>query len=176
MLRSERLLTSVSLCLAFAGSASEGAAALDPIHLQTQFGRADDLRLINRVADIPPDGQRKLEHFAGPVIGRGRRLADLGMDWSSSDSIQEHLSWGQHRFSAASSSLLAIVFVTGGQSIHYRVILAPRDSNEYCLFEIQPLGDQYITLSTVQLELRPDRDQTISRTPQCHRASVADPN
>jgi hypothetical protein len=160
-----------------AGPAEDANSKFDPIQLQLEFGRASDLTLINRVADIPPDGRDKLAHFgsfdvASPTIP----LADIGMDWSSSDARIENLSWGQHRFTAISSSVLAIIFVTGGGAeVQYRVILAPRNSRTYCLFKIQNLGEWHLSISTVQNLLRPDRDQTTSRTPQCRTATIGQP-
>lgn len=152
------------------------AAEFDPIELQTEFGRAKDLTLITKVADIPAEGGRKLENFA---LGFGwpasSQLADIGMDWSFSDARQAHLPWGQHRFSARSDRLLAMVFVIGGVEARYRVILAPRNSNAYCLFNITSLGDEHMRLSVVQDLLRPDRDQTVSKTPRCEMRALGRP-
>ena len=98
-----------------AGPAEDAGSQFDPIQLQLEFGRASDLTLINRVADIPSDGRDKLDHFGSfAMLSPTIPLADIGMDWSSSDSRMENLSWGQHRFTAISSSVLAIIFVTGG--------------------------------------------------------------
>jgi hypothetical protein len=148
----------------------------EPRKLQLEFGMARDLKLINRVADIPADGRDKLDHFAAQgMLEAGTALADIGMDWSNTDARKENFPWGQHRFSAASKSLLAIVFVTAGNDVQYHVILAPRHSSRYCLFKIEKLGEFHLSLSTVQNLLRPDRDQTVSKTPACVMASVGKP-
>jgi hypothetical protein len=148
----------------------------EPRNLQLEFGLARDLILINRVADLPADGRDKLAHFA--VYGMaepGTELADIGMDWSNTDARKENAPWGQHRFSAVSKSLLSIVFVTAGNDVQYHVILAPRHSTNYCLFKIEKLGEFHLSLSTVQNLLRPDRDQTVSKTPVCLMTSVGKP-
>ena len=59
--------------------------------------------------------------------------------------------------------------------MQYRVILAPRNSRKYCLFKIQNLGEWHLSVATVQNLLRPDRDQTISKTPACRTASIGQP-
>jgi hypothetical protein len=166
------------LAAAFSQSlpANGAESTFDPRNLQLEFGTARDLKLINRVADIPADGRDKLDHFAAyGMLEPGIALADIGMDWSHSDARVENRPWGQHRFSGVSESLLAIVFVTSTGNAQYRVILAPRHSADYCLFGIENLGDFYLSLSTVQNLLRPDRDQTVSRTPTCVRASIGKP-
>jgi hypothetical protein len=170
----------VTLCLLMTVTRAQPAeiadSKFDPVQLQLDFGRASNLTLINRVADIPPDGREKLDHFATfAMLSPTIPLADIGMDWSSSDSRRENAAWGQHRFTAVSNSVLATIFVTGGAEVHYWVILAPRNSRKYCLFEIEDLGDRHLSLSTVQNLLRPDRDQTTSRTPRCRKASIGQP-
>jgi hypothetical protein len=149
-----------------------------PEALQKSFGHASDLKLITSVADIPEDGRRNLETllqqqaFSSSMMP----LADIGMEWSYSDAKFPNLPWGQHRFTAMSDLLIAIVFVTGGSEIRYNVILAPRNSPDFCLFNIPSLHESNLRLSVVQDFLRPDRDQTISRTPVCRmvRAGIHD--
>ncbi|WP_129646112.1 hypothetical protein [Peristeroidobacter agariperforans] len=147
----------------------DAASGFSPEALQTAFGQANDLKLIMSVAGIPEDGQQKLQTLfrqqaASPTT---IPLAEIGMDWSSSDAKIPNLPWGQHRFTAVSDSLIAIVFVTGGSDIRYNVILAPRHSPDFCLFNIPSLHESNLRLSVVQDYLRPDRDQTISSTPKC---------
>lgn len=141
----------------------------DPLELQQAFGRAKDLKLVTSVSDIPVDGRDKLAHLAlyGPLSGETEPLADIGMEWSPGDAMIPGLPSGQHRFTAVSDELLAIMFVTGGTDIEYRLIVAPRNSRTFCLFRIPPLHPSNLRLSVVQQFIRPDRDQTLSKTPKC---------
>jgi len=160
---------SVILGVGLFARAIDAADSFSPEALQKAFGRANDLELIMSVADIPEDGQQKLKAITqqNAMPKSTIPLADIGMDWSSGDAKISNLPLGQHRFTAVSDLLIAIVYVTGGTEIRYNVILAPRNSPDFCWFSIPTLHESNLRLTVVQDFLRPDRDQTISRTPEC---------
>lgn len=154
------------------GSQSESAhsESFEPVDLQKAFGRAKDLKLIVRVSDIPIDGQQLLATLADSGMlssSTTQPLADIGMDWSSSDAQIAKLPRGQHLFSALSEQVVAVLFMTGGAEVRYNLILAPRNSSDFCWFRIPPLHPSNLRLSVLQDFVRPDRDQTISKTPDC---------
>lgn len=176
-----RILQSIAILLGacLIVSAIDAANDLRPEALQTSFGRAKDLKLITSVADIPEDGRRNLQtlfEHQQTSSSSMMPLADIGMEWSYSDAKSADLPWGQHRFTAVSDALIAVVFVTGGSEIKYNVILARRNSPDFCLFSIPVLHESNLRLSVVQDFIRPDRDQTVSRTPVCKkiRAGIYD--
>ncbi len=164
------LLLTIAVSLGACQSlSSQTTGSFDPLELQTSFGRAKDLELVTKVSEIPPDGQQKLASLAAPG-GTGSplgALADIGMDWSSSDVRLPGLPSGQHLFSAVSDQLVAIVFVTGGTDVQYNLILARRNAEDFCWFRIPLLHPSNLRLSVLQELVRPDRDQTTSRTPEC---------
>ena len=143
-------------------------SSFDPVELQKAFGLSRSFELITKVSDIPTDGQQMLEvFFPLHVTGSTQTLADFGMDWSSTDAKLNGLPWGQHLFSAMSDQFVAIVFLNGGVELRYNLILAPRNSRDFCFFQIPALHPSNFRVSSVQDFVRPDRDQTISKTPAC---------
>ena len=167
------LLAFVTLVASACQSGPAHAESFDSRELQKTFGRAKSLQLINRVSDIPADGQQMLVALTegGMLSATTEPLADIGMDWSSGDAKIAGLPWGQHLFSAMSGELIAVLFVTGGQEVRFNLLLAPRNSTDFCWFRIPPLHSSNLRLSVVQNFVRPDRDQTISKTPDCHLMS-----
>lgn len=164
------LATAASVLAACQSGPAHAGTSFDPVELQKNFGRAKNLELITRAADIPADGQRMLAVLAGNGVlspESAKPLAEMGMDWSSGDAKIGDLPWGQHQFSAVSDHLVAILFVTGGWEVHYNLLLAPRDSSEFCWFSVPSLHPSNLRLSVLQDLVRPDRDQTISKTPEC---------
>lgn len=160
-------LVGVGACQSMQAGSIEGS--FDPVELQKVFGRARDLKIITSVDDIPADGQQMLATIFrhSPLSSTPEPLADMGMEWSSGDALISGLPWGQHRFSAVSDRLIAIIYVTGGVEVHYHLILAPRNSADFCLFRIPSLHESNLRMTVIQGFVRPDRDQTVSRTPEC---------
>lgn len=150
-------------------NAARPANSIDAHELQKEFGRAQDLTLVHKSAELPADGEEKLAHLArsGVLSPSGQPLADIGMDWSTDDVKLPNLPWGQHLFSAVSDRLIAIVFITGGSTVDYHLVLAPRKSGSYCWFHVPPLHPANLRLSVIQQFIRPDRDQTLDNSPKC---------
>ena len=46
-------------------------------------------------------------------------------------------------------------------------MLVRRHAQSYCIFKLPELGLTSLRISTVQYELRPDRDQAASKIPEC---------
>jgi hypothetical protein len=140
--------------IAVALSLSTSAHGLDALSLQKEFATAKDLELVNRVVDLPPDALAKLDHI--PSLMK-LRLAEFGAPWSTTDYTPQGTPTGQHLFSAMSDHIVAIVFSTGGRQNRQRLLLAYRNSPEYCLFVLPSLGMSQLTLPAVQQAVRPDR-------------------
>jgi hypothetical protein len=101
------------------------AWGVDPATLQKEFASAKDLVLVNRVSDLPPDANSKLDHI--PWL-QGLRLADFGAPWGVGDSPAVGLPIGQHLFSGVSERLVAVVFLPECASVRLPTQVPPAAS------------------------------------------------
>jgi hypothetical protein len=144
--------------------------AFEPTALQKQFASARELQLVNAASTLPPDVREKLDHI--PWLHR-LGLAEFGGDWAAGDAPEANRPLGRHLFSGISTEIAAVVFQTHGQASHIRLLLAPRNSSEYCLFELPSQNIASVRLSEIQFLLRPPRASEPNRdAPRCHSQST----
>ena len=142
------------------------AWGLDPPTLQKEFASAKDLVLVNRVSDLPPDANSKLDHI--PWL-QGLRLADFGAPWGIGDAPAPGLPIGQHLFSGVSDRLVAVVFFTNAHFPQVRLLLAHRNDPEYCLFDLQLSQVGGLTLETVRWVARVGQRAAADAGPVCSK-------
>jgi hypothetical protein len=166
----QALKATAMLCALLAGSwtiAQSDEVDFDPVELQRAFSRVHDLKLVSEVARIPPDGKKILASIVSLSDPSVPALADIGMEWSFTDAVRTDMPWGQHRFSVFNGEMLAIVFVSGGADIRYRMILAPRRGNGYCMFRLGSLSEPSLRISFIQWLVNPDKGGIGPETPKC---------
>lgn len=146
------------------GAQSATPGGFDPIRLQGEFAAATDLQLLHTVDSIPEDIRFLFSALDEPEVP-----ADLGMEWSISDSHVPGLPRSQHVFSAVNQTLALVVFVYGGSTVGYRALLAPRHSRQFCLFDLGAFGAENLRLSALQWELNPNKHPASPKTPECVR-------
>jgi hypothetical protein len=160
----------LSLPMAVAAGAAETAVeSFDPIVLQDAFAHATDLKLVNSVGALPEDAQRVLRWLARLGDEEWPVIADIGADWSSSDAPVPGRPTGQHRFSAVSEELFAILYVQGGHGgAKYVLILAPRSSERVCLYYFtQRPSDESLSVSALQYHFLTRQQESDERAPVC---------
>lgn len=145
------------------------AWGLDPATLQKDFASATDLVLVNRVADLPPDANSKLDHV--PWL-HGLRLADFGAPWGVGDSPAVGLPIGQHLFSGVSDRLVAVVFFTNAHGPQVRLLLAHRNDPEYCLFDLQIAQLGGLSLENVRWLARSGQRAAADAGPTCSKQTT----
>jgi hypothetical protein len=140
------------------------AWSLNPPALQKEFSSSKDLKLVNRVADLPPDAISKLDHI--PWLQQ-LRLADFGAPWGVGDAPAPGLPIGQHLFSGVSDRLLAVVFFTNGHFPQVRLLLAHRNDPEYCLFDLSIAQVGGLSLETMRWAVRSGQRAAADPGPTC---------
>jgi hypothetical protein len=139
--------------------------------LQYDFGNATDLIVEPRWQRVPPDVAAILKHIASHLVGK-RSFANIGEEWTPSDAVREDLPQAQHLYTAYSDKVAASVFLLGGHRVRVYGVLARRRAESFCIFRLPDPGLAGLQISMVQDELRPDRDQTISKSPVCQPQSL----
>jgi hypothetical protein len=146
------------------GAQTSATQSLDPIRLQAEFAAAKDLELLHTVSAIPEDIRLLFSALDGP-----KEPADLGMEWSSSDFIVPGLPRSQHVFSAVNGELAVVVLLFAGSNVSYRALLAPRNSRDFCLFDLGAIAPENLRLSVLQSELNPNKHSASPKAPECIR-------
>lgn len=157
-------------------SSTAAAQEIDADHyaLQREFGIASDLVVEPRWQSLPEDAVARLDHIAAG-LGGARHFVNIGEEWAPDDHFRVDQSRAQHLFSAYSDSVSVSIFVLGGVELKVYAVLARRHAQDYCIFELPEPGLFGLRVSIVQHELRPDRDQTVSRIPRCQSRSLPAP-
>jgi hypothetical protein len=145
------------------------AWSLDPPALQKEFSSAKDLKVVNRVADLPPDAISKLDHI--PWLQQ-LRLADLGASWGVGDAPAPGLPIGQHLFSGVSDRLVAVVFFTNGHFPRVHLLLAHRNDPEYCLFDLRIPQVAGLSLETMGWIVRSGQRAAADPGPTCSKQTT----
>jgi hypothetical protein len=165
------LLTAASVLRVAA--AEERESDRESYALQYDFGTASNLVIEPRWQRAPEDVAAILKHIAAHLVVGELTFANIGEEWATTDAVGVDLPRAQHLFSAYSDKVAASVFLVGGSAIKVYTVLARRHARSYCIFQLPELGLASLSISTVQYELRPDRDQTASKIPKCHGQSLA---
>lgn len=155
-----------------AATAGERELDQDTYALQYDFGTASNLVVEPRWQSAPDDVTAILKHIAAQLVVGKPTFANIGEEWAPTDAVSVDLPQAQHLFSAYSDNVAASVFLLGGSGVKVFAVLARRHAQSYCIFKLPPLGLSSLSISTVQYELRPDRDQTISTIPDCQAQSL----
>jgi hypothetical protein len=145
----------------------------DTYALQYDFGTASNLVVEPRWQSAPKDVTAILKHIASHLVVGKLTFANIGEEWATADAVRVDLPRAQHLFSAYSDKVAASVFLIGGSGVKVYAVLARRHAQNYCIFKLPELGLSSLTISTVQYELRPDRDQTATKIPKCQSQSLA---
>lgn len=145
----------------------------DTYALQYDFGSASNLVVEPRWQSAPKDVTAILKHIASHLVVGKLTFANIGEEWATTDAVRVDLPRAQHLFSAYSDKVAASVFLIGGSGVKVYAVLARRHAQNYCIFKLPELGLSSLTISTVQYELRPDRDQTATKIPKCQSQSLA---
>jgi len=154
-------------------AAGERELDRDTYALQYDFGAASNLGVEPRWQSAPKDVTAILKHIASQLVGGKLTFANIGEEWATTDAVRDDLPRAQHLFSAYSDKVAASVFLVGGFGVKVYAVLARRHAQSYCIFRLPGLGLSSLTISTVQYELRPDRDQTATKIPECQAQSLA---
>lgn len=162
-------MKAVCLTLAAAVLLPAYAWGLDPTTLQKEFASAKELLLVNRVSDLPPDANSKLDHI--PWL-HGLRLADFGAPWGVGDSPAAGLPIGQHLFSGVSDRLVAVVFFTNAHGPQVRLLLAHRNDPDYCLFDLQIAQPGGLSLENVRWLARSGQRAAADAGPTCSKQTT----
>jgi hypothetical protein len=177
-MKSVKLLIGVAVVVLTASSvlsaATAGERELDRENytLQYDFGTASNLVVEPRWQSAPDDVAAILKHIAALFVAGKPTFANIGEEWATTDAVSVDLPQAQHLFSAYSDKVAASVFLVGGSGVKVYAVLARRHAQSYCIFELPELGLPFLRISTVQYELRPDRDQTASKIPKCQAQSL----
>jgi hypothetical protein len=116
--------------------------------IERAFAQADNLEVINRISDLPPD---VISVFRSVV--RWDFMADWGEAWNSTDVVSHGDLVQQHVFSAISEAVVVVVFQAGGiGGTHTNVAVAQRDLPGFCLYQIGDVLPREI--STIQYAFR----------------------
>jgi hypothetical protein len=100
--------------------------------IERAFAQADDLEIINRISDLPPD---VISVFRS--VARWDSMADWGETWNSTDVVSQGDLVQQHVFSGISEAVVAVVFQSGGiVGTHTILVVAQRDRPGFCLYLI----------------------------------------
>jgi hypothetical protein len=126
-----------SLCLiVHVGYGSPLFAQASPMNVQVierAFANATDLKLINKLSDLPPD----VVHAFRSVVS-WESIVDWGETWNETDVIGREPT-SQHVFSAVSKHVAVVVFQSGGiDGRSTTVVVAQRGKPGYCVYR---LGD-----------------------------------
>jgi hypothetical protein len=154
-------------------AAGERELDRDTYALQYDFGAASNLGVEPRWQSAPKDVTAILKHIASQLVGGKLTFANIGEEWATTDAVRDDLPRAQHLFSAYSDKVAASVFLVGGFGVKVYAVLARRHAQSYCIFRLPGLGLSSLTISTVQYELRPDRDQTATKIPECQAQPLA---
>ena len=156
-----------------AATAGERELDKESYALQYDFGTASNLIVEPRWQSAPEDVVAILKHIAAHLVVGKLTFANIGEEWATTDAVRDDLPRAQHLFSAYSDKVAASVFLVGGFGVKVYAVLARRHAQSYCIFRLPGLGLSSLTISTVQYELRPDRDQTATKIPECQAQSLA---
>ncbi len=155
-------------------AATDGERERDPeiYALQYDFGTARSLVVEPRWQSAPDDLVAILTHISSYLVVGKPTFANIGEEWEPGDAVLVGRPTAQHLFSAYSDDVAASVFLLGGHEIRVYAVLARRRAQRFCIFRLPELGLFSLRISEVQGELRPDRDQTISKIPKCQSQSL----
>ena len=103
----------------------------DPVsELESDFASAE-LKIVNKLSELPSDAYSKLCHRTKC------RIVDFGRWWNSSDMFGNDEPLFQHLFTGVSNTVVAIVFQRGGiAGRSSQLMLMRRDSDWYCVYGI----------------------------------------
>ena len=177
-MRSVKLTTGFSIAVLTASSVLSVAAAGErelaqaTYSLQYDFGTASDLVVEPRWQSAPEDVSAILKHISAHLVVGKPTFANIGEEWATTDAVSIDLPQARHLFSAYSGKVAASVFLVGGSEVKVFAVLARRHAQSFCIFKLPQLDLSSLRISTVQYELRPDRDQTASKVPKCQAQSL----
>ena len=161
----------VSTVLSVAAAAERGLDR-ETYALQYDFGTASNLVVEPRWQSTPEDVSAILKHIAAHLVVGKPTFANIGEEWATTDAVRVDLPQAQHLFSAYSGKVAASVFLVGGSGVKVFAVLTRRHAQSFCIFKLPQLDLSSLRISTVQYELRPDRDQTASKLPKCQAQSL----
>lgn len=121
--------------------------------LEVAFARDRNLRVLQRVQDLPADVRDRLTQFRN-----GWSLANVGEMWAARSDSNDQPD-AQHIFSAVSDTIAASLIVSAGGLSRPRIVsflLAFRDSPDYCVYAFDKLILANVRVDFFQSHFEPD--------------------